>query len=493
MLKSLAATAFVITIAIAPFGQTDFRSNIAELTFAELPHLRESITLRSWRTLHPSDRVESSLKEDGSGGFDKWCARAVAEPIDHERSAKRVAYFYPPPPPDPALLPIPDEPRRLIEQCSLGALTVEQEVDAADADTVRDRVRRTLNDEFGPGTFGVRLHWADRGSPATTGVWKPQGVTVASTLILPDANAAATRQRGRSLVVAVNRSSGVVLDDSIVPAEQRAADTAHARRVNARVREAIRIAAVGGEAERGIRASLAIIAAAAPPLRFPTTTQRMRIVHAIAGWLKAATTLPASRRAAALLVADSLVEQSGAAFLNEKKPSLTRRILQSRGATFEWSELDGGFSYAHDWLKEALRLDAYGPAGELAFLSLMEKGFETSFACGDQGGEGFLTVIDRGQKYLQSSHATERLAYVHLLVARAYADVVLLEADRAYGVEIQDYYPQPAVAHRNALDHYQAALNMPLDSSAAREAWSEAWRLSAGMMPLRTYFYCLYD
>jgi hypothetical protein len=44
-----------------------------------------------------------------------------------------------------------------------------------------------------------------------------------------------------------------------------------------------------------------------------------------------------------------------------------------------------------------------------------------------------------------------------------------------------------------AIEHYGAALAGDLDSTLAREAWAEAWRLVADLVPMHTRFFCIND
>lgn len=60
-------------------------------------------------------------------------------------------------------------------------------------------------------------------------------------------------------------------------------------------------------------------------------------------------------------------------------------------------------------------------------------------------------------------------------------------------VEAQDYRPEAEMARVKAIEHYRSALTGDLDSTLAREAWHEAWRLVADLVPMHTRFFCIND
>ena len=172
-----------------------------------------------------------------------------------------------------------------------------------------------------------------------------------------------------------------------------------------------------------------------------------------------------------------------------------RKQLEAEGAVFEWRELGGSYVYVHTWLKEALKLDPEGRAGELSFLTLMELGFETSGACADQGGTGFNAVIREGEAYLQRKPASGFRADVHFLLGQAYGDIVVLANGGGYSADEEraEYKDKAPSARAKAIDHYTTALQSAPGSPRVSEGWPEAWRLLAGIPPARTYFYCVYD
>lgn len=68
------------------------------------------------------------------------------------------------------------------------------------------------------------------------------------------------------------------------------------------------------------------------------------------------------------------------------------------------------------------------------------------------------------------------------------ADQTRQAISRAYGA------PRPATnSRRRAIAHYRAGLALDRSSPAARAAWLAAWRLTAGVPPSTTHFFCVYD
>jgi hypothetical protein len=219
------------------------------------------------------------------------------------------------------------------------------------------------------------------------------------------------------------------------------------------------------------------------------------ILEAVDRWVRVAATLPPGRRSAALFAADQLLANSGGPHWRKDQHPPIRQRLESDGATFEWLDLGGTYHYTYTWLKEALFLDPDGRAGELAFATLMEKGFETSGGCSNQHGEGFRAVIREGEAYLRRKPETALRADIHFLMAEAHADIVTLASGDSPSIQSDSarYGPEAAVAREKAIEHFRVAFEVAGNTSRAREAWPTAWRLVAGFAPTRTYFYCRND
>jgi hypothetical protein len=226
-------------------------------------------------------------------------------------------------------------------------------------------------------------------------------------------------------------------------------------------------------------------------------TEREAFASAIDVWFASASSVPADRRAAALVAADLLVQITAARVAGFSLPeqAAVRDRMAAHGARFDYAPIGGVHIYMHDWLKEALRIDPGGRAGEIAFLALMEMGFETSATCTEQGGNGFRAVIARGEEFLRTRSGSAVANEVRFLVAEAYSDIVRLVNGGNYQAipELPAQPEEEEPARRRAVELYVAAFERAGGSMRARESWPNAWRLMAGLTPMRTYFYCVYD
>jgi hypothetical protein len=121
-----------------------------------------------------------------------------------------------------------------------------------------------------------------------------------------------------------------------------------------------------------------------------------------------------------------------------------------------------------NWLRQAYELDPNGRAGELAFLLLMEKGFNTSPGC-ENGDELFREVVRRGTEHLRQRRSTDVEARVHFMMGDAYRDIVALAAGQ-HGDTYADsasYKPEEANARTKAVAEYSAGLVLDDKSDAS--------------------------
>ena len=173
--------------------------------------------------------------------------------------------------------------------------------------------------------------------------------------------------------------------------------------------------------------------------------------------------------------------------------------LRSLGAAFDTAALSGDVLYARNWLREAYRLDPRGPIGDRAFLDLLARGFDTSPSCAE-GPEAFRRVIEEGEAFLLRVDAEPEggrdpriLAEVHYRIAEAQRDIVALASGHSSYADPETYSAEAEAARASAVEHYRAALTLDPHAPGATAAWSEAWRLSAGLPPAGLAFYCIYD
>jgi hypothetical protein len=205
-------------------------------------------------------------------------------------------------------------------------------------------------------------------------------------------------------------------------------------------------------------------------------------------WLAALKTAPPAQRAAGLLASDRLVEAAqnvvGGVPGWPEKPEKTSE-LQKLGAVFEMNGIAGYYFYAGNWEKEARELDPDGPAGKMAVIGWMDRG---SCDIAGWGSDLFNKVISDGEGLLAKGLDAPTTAQVHSMVGDAYSDIFSI----AKGYDPNGDYPNiqerdAAPAHAKALEHYRAGLAIDNSSEDAKHAWSQAWHLSAGLLPTMRY------
>jgi hypothetical protein len=236
-------------------------------------------------------------------------------------------------------------------------------------------------------------------------------------------------------------------------------------------------------------------------IRGPEVAARLRPL------LEVASKQNPEKQAAALLIADRIVvmeEEDGnlepqdserPATLGKppgKRPkSAAQGELEKLGAQLSYEEGSERYFYAFNWLRRAYELEPKGRTGELAFLLLMERGFDTSPNCAN-GSEQFREVISRGKEYLRERHSADADARVHFMVGDAYRDIVALGQDH-HGDTYADpskYQPEAADARTKAIAEYRAGLALDENSEAALIAKQRLRSLEAGDAPNDWRFYC---
>jgi hypothetical protein len=227
------------------------------------------------------------------------------------------------------------------------------------------------------------------------------------------------------------------------------------------------------------------------------------VVRAAARLLRESSRWPAPRRAAAMVACDRVVaigEQTG--ILDETatgpagkvpgKPINVKR-LERIGAKFDYSKRAGKWYYAMTFAQRARELDPDGRSGDLGYLAMAERGFDTSSTC-ERGPEQFRSVIGQATPLLAGKPDPDIALRVHLLVGDAYATVVALAgAPHNAFFDPAKYAHEAASARENAIAQYRAALAIDRGGALGAAAWDKAWRLLAGLPPMSIRFFCVYQ
>jgi len=296
------------------------------------------------------------------------------------------------------------------------------------------------------------------------------------------------------------------------PAQQPSEQQARAlRRYNEDawfVREAMRVAQLDDALGSGIAK---LVKAAAPDWDHSNPShweiRGAEIAVRLHPWLEMAGKLEPAKRAAALLIADRIVkmeeEDDNLEPLDSERPSgqgqstgdrpksATQLALEKLGAQFSYYGGSERYFYTFNWLRQAYDLNPKGRAGELAFLALMKKGFETSPNCGN-GSEQFREVIRQGAAFLHEHHSPDVVAQVHFAMGDANRDIVVLAA----GLQVDNYAdpslykPEEAGARAKAIAEYRAGLALDDQSESSKIAKQRLASLEAGDTPQDVQFYC---
>jgi hypothetical protein len=209
-------------------------------------------------------------------------------------------------------------------------------------------------------------------------------------------------------------------------------------------------------------------------------------------WFNTLKSADTGRRAASLLAADSLLsafgsvrpwDQFGTEQSSTPEQSKLRTALQELGANFETGFEDPSYHYSGNWLSEAKDLDPDTEGGQLALVAWMSRGD----GCERAGSVIFREVISKGEMLLTKKINASTAAKVHFMVGDAYSDIVAIadgvDANGAYTSAVGD----EADSRAKALQHYRAGLALDNTSEDARDAWRQAWHLSAGLVPGTRY------
>ena len=194
-------------------------------------------------------------------------------------------------------------------------------------------------------------------------------------------------------------------------------------------------------------------------------------------WLKASSSLPPPRKAAALLVADAYVACTPA----------SSQPLSRLGAEFKAGCPQDGPSYSHNFRDQAEKIDPQGPAGELAEISSL------AYPCSVKGARSWPDlIVEKGEKLLGEFPPDQWAPWIHFAVARAHA----VKLSLAYpGGDPEERHLQLTRAamerERNAaVGHFERFIQQKPDAPESVFAWQEAWRLLAGLPPSLIHFDC---
>jgi len=446
----------------------------------ELWQLRSGVTLGDWKNTRPDEPVSGADSSAIARYFGDWCAASQKRVSVGSRVVTRTAFFYPPSPTDLALR---DSMPDLVRQCVLGMIWVSvAEPDTLRAARLADSVRAQLAEAYGRAAerqvrffgsaFWTHVGWFRRDSVI--------GVSALRGTILGVPRDSASEARV-ILAFAFRPISGISVDSGVDRTGRWSPDD------TLTIDSAIAIAGLDSSFSAPLRA----IAGPGPHRADGAADD---LIRPLTRWVRAAAALPFPRRAAALYVADLVLERALCSYrLCDLADRTVRAPLEALGARFNPSELGGTWVYTHSWLNQARILDRDSRLGQSILLIQLDNGFDFSGTCAG-GAEGFRRVIENGERYLERLPDSPIAAEVHFLVGEAYRDIVALAhgAGDIYA-DSSHYGTEAGGAAVQAIAHYREAMKAGPDSKVAQAAWRQAWWMKAGLAPRDVRFYCIYD
>lgn len=467
--------------------------NFAVAAERALSDLRDGITVTQWMAHRPG----ATKIDEASIGIGGECVilRETATLADGAQVARMVS-FNPPRAPSPAVLPNLQGQSLINDTCTMSMVQIEVKVsDEAAGRSVQRTVKQQLDLTYGPSedqvgvwhsgpieiinAYDSQHRLAFETGKAKFGpaayvwaylpFWKQPMFPDSQSSDDPEAESAQFRQ-----VVAM---AGV--DPSISERMEKLYDLD----VTVSQLQAKRFAEICGNGCPGD----------ADLEKFPSPAGddwRKPLVPVLRDWLNALKQLGPDKQAAGVLAADRLLTVFGSIMEGGRKASEgqfgrgdsispaqaeLRSALEGLGAVIGPNETDGGrYSYTGNWLEQARHLSPETEAGKLASFIWMKNA-----QC--QSPE---TVISVGEDLIAKGVDARTAAQLHFMVGDAFSDIVV-QTGRA-----SNDRGKADAARSKALKHYAAGLAGDGTSRKAKDAWLQAWHISAGFLPHTRYDGC---
>lgn len=472
----------------APIGDRSAAA-FASIADREVSQLHDAITLAQWMNMRGRrERWETKKPEVNMLYPRKEClSLAKADVLPSGERVKRALYFYPPPATPTVNFPAASR-QQLLNTCILGMVWIEADAPTPETGHALDQaVRRKLTGRYGE-SIGHRafpsFDWG--GYYGDAGVWV-HGAEVVS--------AYSSRSGGSNspvqLIVGPVAVVHVRLPIAKLEFDASFANTDYRYRPIERdhFHRAISIAGVDAALSGRFEKFFEQVFPKGERRGAQDTAWQESFLPVLREWLAALSSVSPARRAAGLLAADLLLVEAEGSGNIPGWPILPgnpnqRSELQELGATFGLNGIAGVYYYARNWAKQARELDPNGPVGQMALIESLAR-----YSC-DSGSDSppFRQVILDGEGLLNKGLDAQTAARVHFMVGDAYSTIVaiaggLVGPNGEYGAE-----PAEGDADRSkALQHYRAGLAVDHTSQNAKDAWSQAWRISAGLLPEEWY------
>jgi hypothetical protein len=484
-----------VAAAQAPKDDSADATAFASIAAREVAQLNDGISLAKWMDARgKAERWESVKPEIVITEFNQECLSLVGtEALPSGAKITRALYFYPPPAPSPVAFPTSNA-QELIGQCIIGMLEIEAEAPMRQTGHALDQaVRQRLTQQYGESIGVKNVPFWGRSTYEGAARWIHNAEIVAGTDARSGLNDDAPGQLVHGPVAFVVARLPII--KKLEHDEACCTIQDHDYRTTASVQFHRAVAIAGFDA--AISASFEtlyqqVVQATSPAQAQQPGTWQKSFLPALQEWFAALKAVPPARRAAGLLAADRLLEAAESAGNVPGWPQEPdqRTALRRLGAVFEMNEIAGNYFYTGNWQKQARELDPNGPVREMAVLGSMMRG-----SCNTAGPNLFQQVISDGESLLAKGPDPSTAAQVHFMVGDAYSDIVAIAGGQAGPngeYDPEQFRGEADSSHAKALQHYRAGLAVDNTSHNAKDAWRQAWRLSAGLLPSERYV-CLSD
>ena len=437
---ALATTVFS-GVTAAQVAATEF----ASIAVNEVSRLREGITLAIWiDTRGKRENWKSKRPEvDPLHPHPECLVQEKTQALSTGARVTEALYFYPPQPHAPFVFPT-GSAKQLLSDCVLGMIRIEAEAPSPE--------------------FGHMLDQAVRERLTGAGRWAPHAEIVSAYDAQPGQPAVFVRAR-----LPLARTGFEV-----------STDTSYRYRSLERTQFHRAVAMVG--ADVGLSGRFTKLYDL-----FPAAPRPEDLLAVLREWVSALRAAPSGRRAAGLYAADIFLETAGKTISGwpaKRKPSSE---LQRLGAIFQFEELGNAYFFTRNWAKEARQLDPNGPAGQMAII-----GFMARESCSIAGWDSkfFRDVVRDGEGLLAKGLDAQTAAQVHFMAGDAYSDMVAIAGGLSGpngDYSSQEFAGEARMNRGKAIQHYRAGLAVDNTSETAKDAWKQAWRLLASLLPDQRY------
>ena len=443
-----------------------------EVVKNEIVQLKEGVTLEQWRKEHSQDVITSYVPSLFERTNDTWCLCAEdSYSVPGGHTAIRKAFFYVPLPPSTMELPLLRDSLYVRNNTAiLGMISVDViEPSPQLAGTISNEVIKKLSLVLGPGDTKTKLWGFGSAGWSHTCRWANGNKIFASAYGVQDED---------------NRAPLIAVYGFLPISEFHVDDIDDYKELS-----------VGGS-EMNVDSILFQRAIQDLPPHQPGMSDLLSLYNkdrndsldlkataaAFREWIDSLKYADSSQRARSLIFADLVLKRLEREFFGRYMWDLDRSFvaqMQSLGARLAQGRTEG-YVYERSWLKQAYALSPNDASGDLAFMIMMQEGFQLEADCRDCG-QCFSRIIVEGEKYLKHSKDKMFLSWTHRILGYAYNDAyciangfpTLSSEDKSYPLVDGNH------ARLKSYEHFAAALELDHKSKASREAWRSAWRVIA--------------